>query len=180
MSSQKVNFDTDNSSKCFQALAKVHSYLANQTVQSGDRQKHAIKTLSNMVFYYVPRSTDDIRTSANGGLILANIIRTDWLHNKVSWQLTGINAGSLPDIVDQNGNPAPMTMNGIPIDITDIKVRNILRKMTNFLPEITMEALHVIQTTMEKFIDFNIDRLQADEPLAVLLLLQTFHIKVHK
>ena len=49
-SQQKVNFDTDNSSKCFQALAKVHSYLANITVQSSDRQKHSIKTLSNMVF----------------------------------------------------------------------------------------------------------------------------------
>jgi hypothetical protein len=41
-------------------------------------------------------------------------------------------------------------MNGIPIDITDIKIRYILRKMTNFLLEITMEALHVIQKTMEE------------------------------
>ena len=102
-----------------------------------------------MVYYYVPRSTDDIRTSANGGLILGNIIRTDWLHDKASWQLTVINAGSLPDIVDQNGYPAPMTMNGITFDITDIKIRYILRKMTNFLPEITMESLHVIQTMEE-------------------------------
>jgi hypothetical protein len=178
-SQQKVNFDTDNSSKCFQALAKVHSKLANQTVQAGDRTKHSVKTLSNMVYYYIPRSTDDIRTSANGGLILGNILRTDWLQDKASWQLVGINAGSLPDIVDQNGYPAPMTMNGIPIDITDIKVRNILRKMTNYLPEITMEALHVIQKTMEEYIDFDIDRLMADEPLAVLHLLQSFHIKVH-
>jgi hypothetical protein len=116
----------------------------------GDRTKHSVQSLSNMVYDYVPRSTDDIRTSANGGLILGNIIRTDWLHDKASWQLTGINAGSLPDIVDQNGYPAPMTMNGIPIDITDIKIRYILRKMTNFLLEITMEALHVIQKTMEE------------------------------
>jgi hypothetical protein len=116
-SQQKVNFDTGNSSKCFKALAKVHSKLANQTVQAGDRTKHSVKTLSDMVYYYIPRSTDDIRTSANGGLILGNILRTDWLHDKASWQLIGINAGFLSDIVDQNGYPAPMTMNGIPIDI---------------------------------------------------------------
>ena len=179
MSSQhKVNFDKDNFSKCFQALAKVHSYLANMTIQSSDRQKHAINTFSNMVFHYVPRSTDDMRINANGGLDFTNIIRTDWLHNKISWQLSGINAGSLPDILDLNGNPAPMTMNGIPIDITDIKVRGMLRKMTNFLSEITMEALQVILNVMEKFIVVNPGRLQAHEPLAVLILLQNLHIKV--
>ncbi len=40
-----------------------------------------------------------------------------------------------------------------------------------------MEALHVIQKTMEEYIDFDIDRLIADEPLAVLHLLQSLHIK---
>jgi hypothetical protein len=96
---------------------------------------------------------------------------------QASWQVMGINAGSLPDIVDQNGNPAPMTMNGIPIDISDIKVRSVLNKMTNYPPDVTMEALQIIQKAMEAHIEFDIDRLKTDEPLATLHLPQSYHIK---
>jgi hypothetical protein len=46
--------------------------------------------------------------------------------------------------VPSNGNPAPVTMNGIPIDISDIKVRSVLNKMTNYPPDVTMEALQII------------------------------------
>jgi hypothetical protein len=129
------------------------------------------------VYWYIPRSTDDIRTNANGRLVLVSIIRRDWLHFKASWQVMGINAGSLPDIVDQNGNLAPMTMNGIPIDISDVKVRSGLNKMTNFPPDVTMEALQIIQKAMETHIKFGIDRIKTDEPLSTLHLLQSFHIK---
>ena len=63
----------------------------------------------------------------------------------------GINGGSLPDVLDRHGNPAPMTMNGIPIDISDVKVLSALNKLTNFPPDITAEALSVIQKAMEDF-----------------------------
>jgi hypothetical protein len=88
-----------------------------------------------------------------------------------------INAGSLPDIADQNGNLAPMTMNGIPIDISDVKVQSALNKITSFPPDVTMEALQEIQKAMEMYIEFDIDRVKTDEPLAILHLLQNFHIK---
>ncbi len=89
----------------------------------------------------------------------------------------GINAGSLPDIVDQNGNPAPMTMNGIPIDISDVRVRSALNKITNFSPDVAMEALQEIQKAMELYTEFDIDRVKTDKPLAILHLLQNIHIK---
>jgi hypothetical protein len=40
-----------------------------------------------------------------------------------------------------------------------------------------MEALQMIQKAMEEYIEFDIDRLMADEPLAILHLLQSYHIK---
>jgi hypothetical protein len=176
-SHKKVNFDTDNFSACFKALMRVHSALLHATVTASNRSKFAVIIFSDMVYWYIPRSTDDIRTNANGGLVLTNIIRCDWLHNKASWQVIGINAVSLPDIVDQNGNPAPMTMNGIPIDISDVKVRSALNKITNFPPDVTMEALQEIQKAMEMHIEIDIDSLKTEEPLAVLHLLQSLHIK---
>jgi hypothetical protein len=95
-----------------------------------------------MVYGYVPRSSDNIRINSNGGIVLIDIIRSDWLHYK----------GSLPDIIDRHGNPAPMTMNGILIDISDVKVLSALNKITNFPPDITTEALHEIQKATEMYI----------------------------
>ena len=43
--------------------------------------------------------------------------------------MMGILLGAFP-IFDQNGNPAMTTMNGIPIDITDVKVLNSLNKLS--------------------------------------------------
>ncbi len=80
-SHKKVNFDTDNYSAAFKALMRVHLEILHSTVTAGDRSKYSVKLLSDMVYWYVPRSTDDICTNANGGLILNNIIRTDWLHS---------------------------------------------------------------------------------------------------
>ncbi len=177
-SHKKVNFDTDNVKACFKALMQVHSEPLHATVSDSNRTKFPVKSFSDAVYGYLPRSTDDIRTNANGGLVLSNIVRSDWLHVKASWQVMGVNAGSLPDIVDQNGNPAPMAMNGIPIDISDVKVRSALNKLTNFPPEVTMEALQIIQTAMENHIEFDINRVNTDEPLATLHLLQDVYIKV--
>jgi hypothetical protein len=176
-SHKKVNFDTDNFASCFKALLRVHSDLLHATVTDSNRAKYSVKILSDAVYGFIPRSTDDIRTNANGGLVLANIIRREWLHFKASWQVMGVNAGSLLDIVDQNGNPAPMTMNGISIDISDIKVRSALNKVTNFPPDVAMETLQIIQKAMETHIEFDFDRIKTDEPLSTRHLLQSFHIK---
>ena len=77
-----------------------------------------------MVHGYVPNSNDNIREAPRGGIILEDISGVDWLHNKSNWQMMGILLGALPDIFDQNGNSAMMTMNGIPIEITYVSKKN--------------------------------------------------------
>jgi hypothetical protein len=176
-SCKKVNFDTDNYTACFNALLRVHSQIQHATVSDRNRVKFSVKILGDMVFGYVPRSTDNMTTHTNGGIVSSNIVRRDWLHYKATWHAMGINGGSLPEVLDRHGNPAPMTMNGTPIDISDVKVLSALNKLTNFPLDITTEALSEIQKAMETFIEFDIDCLRSDEPLAILHLLQSCHVK---
>ncbi len=90
----------------------------------------------------------------------------------------GIIAGSLPKIIDRNGNPAMMTMNGIPIDITDVKIFSALNKLSNYPPDsdVITEALHEIRKAVELFIEDD-GGFKMSEPLGVLHQLQSFHIK---
>jgi hypothetical protein len=173
---KKMNFDTANFLECFKALLGVQSQIQHATVLDRNRTKYSVKRLGDVVYGYVPRSSDNIRINSNGGIVLIDIIRSDWLHYKGTWYLMGINAGSLPDIIDRHGNPAPMTMNGIPIDISDVKVLCALNKITKSPPDITTEALHEIQKAMEMYIEFDIEW-RTNEPLGVLYLLQSCHIK---
>ena len=178
-SHKKVKFDADNYTACFIALLRVHSQIQHATVSDRNRVKFSVMILGDAVFGYVPRSTDNFTTNPNGGIVFSNIVRvrSDWLHFKATWHVMGINGGALPEVFDRHGNPALMTMNGIPIDISDVKVISALNKLTNFPPDITAEALSVIQKSMEEFIECDIDGLRSDEPLAVLHLLQSCHIK---
>jgi hypothetical protein len=173
-----VNFDKYPYTECFKALLRVHSQIQHATVSDRNRVKFSVKTLGEMVYGYVPKPSDNITTNPNGGFVLSNIARSDLLHFKATWHVMGIKGGSLPENFDRHGNPAaPMTMNGIPIDISDVKVLSALNQLTNFPPDITAEDLSVIQTAMENVIEFDIDCLRSDDPLAILQLLQNNHIK---
>jgi hypothetical protein len=156
-SQKKVIFDRDPYTECFKTLLRVHSQIQHATVSDRNRVKFSVKILGDMVYGYVPKPSDNITTNPNGGIVFSNIVRSDWLHYKATWHVMGIKGGSLPEIFDRHGNPAPRTMNGIPIDISDVKVLSALNKLTNFPPDITAEALSVIQTAMENFIEFDID-----------------------
>jgi hypothetical protein len=130
-SNKKVNIDTDNYTACFNALLRVRSQIQHATVSDRNREKYSVKILGDTVFGYVPRSTDNMNANPNGGIVFSNIVRSDWLHYKATWHIMGINGGDLPEVFDRHGNPAPMTMNGIPIDISDVKVISALNKLTN-------------------------------------------------
>jgi hypothetical protein len=55
-----------------------------------------------------------------------------------------------------------MKMNGIPIDISDVKVLSALNKITDYPPDITTEALFQIQKAIEMFIEYDLE-LKSDE-----------------
>ena len=143
-----------------------------------DRKKYSVKMIGEMVYGYVPQLTHKISINSSGGVVLIDINGIDWLHNKSTWQIRGIIAGSFPEIIDLNGNQAPMTMNGIPIDITDVKVLSALNKLSNHPPVVITEALHEIHTAVEMFIEEDGKlEFKMNEPLGVLHQLQSFHIK---
>ena len=52
---------------------------------------------------YVPSSTDDIQETPNGGASINRIRGVGWFHDKASWEIMGINQGSLADIIDLDG-----------------------------------------------------------------------------
>ena len=88
----------------------------------------------------------------------------------------GINKASLPDILDQNGNPVMMTMNGIPIDITDLKVLSYLKKLSKYSPDVTMDAFEEISKAIKFYEDFRFT--QTGEPFKVIQMLQAIQIQV--
>jgi hypothetical protein len=108
--------------QCIVSTLRVHSQIQHATVSDRNRVKYSVKILGDAVFGYVPRSTDNMTTNPNGGIVFSNIVRSHWLHYKATWHVIGINGGALPEVFDRQGNPPPMTMNGIPIDISDVKV----------------------------------------------------------
>jgi hypothetical protein len=89
----------------------------------------------------------------------------------------GITKAALPDILDQHGNLAKMTMNRIPIDITDLKVLSNLKKLSNYPPYATMEALDEISKAFRMYIEEN-EETSNGEPLEILHRLQAAHIQV--
>jgi hypothetical protein len=118
-----------------------------------DHKKYSVKMIGDMAYGYVPQLTDKIRIRSSGAVVLIDINGIDWLHNKSTWQIRGIIAGSFPEIIDLNGNQAPMTMNGIPIDITDVKVLSALNKLSNYPPDVITEAQHEIHKAFGMFIE---------------------------
>ena len=135
----------------FIALLNVYSHLQCKTVMDPLRNKHPAKALAEMAAYYVPDSNDYIIVLPNGGVDLTNIQPHEWCHTKQSWGAMGITKAALPDILDQNGDPAMMTMNGIPIDITDLKLLSHLKKLSKYSPEVTMDALEEISKAIKLF-----------------------------
>ncbi len=145
-------------------------------VADRDRKKNSVKMIGDIVHGYVSQLADNIRINSSGGAVLIDIIGSDWLHYKSTWQIMGIIAGSLPEVIDRNGNPAPMTINGIPIYITDVKVLSALNKLSNYPPDVITEALHEIHEVVEMIIEDDC-QFKMNEPLGVLHQLQGFHMK---
>jgi hypothetical protein len=66
--------------------------------------------------------------------------------------MIGIILDALPDIVDQNGISAMMTTNGIPIDITNVKVLSPLNLLLKYPPYVITEALFEIRKAFNMFL----------------------------
>jgi hypothetical protein len=88
MSTKRVNIYTCNYRDAFIVIRNVHNRLhyMTRTVQNPDRSSQSVKTIADMVQWYVPYSTDDVRETPNGGIVLKHIQGTDWTHTKISWE----------------------------------------------------------------------------------------------
>ena len=150
---KKVNLYTATFRDTFVALRNVYNHLQYKTVSDPNRNKHSVKILADMATLYVPTSNDHITTSPNGGVDLTKLKPEEWFHTKATWAAMGVLQSGLPDIVDQNGNPAMMTMNGIPIDITDLKVRGYIKKLSKYSQDVMMDALEEISKAIKLYFE---------------------------
>ncbi len=86
----------------------------------------------------------------------------------------GFILGFLLDILDPNGCPAKMTINGIPIDITKMKALSTLNKLSKYPAEAIIEALCEIR----KAINMYFKGTKCYPTLEILHTLQSAHIQV--
>ena len=130
---------------------------------------------------YVPQSTDTIRKTKEGYISLKRFSVEDLLHNRTSWEASGIRKGMLPRHVSDPytgvvGEPY-MTMNGVIVNPTSPEVISSMQFLITFPGSALLEALGVIEDVFEKYIDDEEGTKKSDNgPFGVLTRLQRAEI----
>ena len=111
-----------------------------------------------MVDGYVALSTERIKVTRNGNPQLKPLSPEDLLHTKSTWEIMGISQGRLPSLYNPDGSEAYMTMNGLPVDLTDDKTIRRLDQIRNYPSSIVNESLEVISKTINKHFKSKVEK----------------------
>ena len=142
----------------YKSIKAVEHELLNATIRDPRRNPFNVINLLRMSDGYIPQSTDRIKVDRNGNPSLKTLSNGDLLHTKSTWQTMNVSKGRLPSLYYSDGTEIPMTMNGIPIDLTNDETARKLNQIRNFPASLVNEGLEVISKTINKHFIVKIER----------------------
>ena len=129
----KIDVSKAKAKDLYKAINAIEDELHNATTKDARRMPHNIAILLRMADGYVAQSTDTLKVTRNGNPSLKPFSRENLLHKKSTWEIMGISQGRLPSLHNPDGSEACMTMNGLPVDLTDDKTIHRLDQIRNYL-----------------------------------------------